>query len=289
MNIEKRRHIIRFKKILISAIDMTLLAMFTVLVVVVLRIFLFASFKIPSSSMEPTLLPGDFIIANKLIPGPRMDWWPGKKDDYTYRIKGIRTIKRNDVLIFNDPYHNSNSIKKNLNSHYIKRCIAIPGDTFYIKNGIYKIKNSSDKLGYYRYQKEIINYPELKEFKPKMFNGTDWTITFFGPIYIPGAETTIILDSINIKLYKNLIEYETQKTLTTEQNIFYIDGVPLQKYTFRQNYYFVAGDFAFNSKDSRYWGLLPEDFIVAKASFIWKSKCPDTGKYRFNRFFKTIN
>jgi len=289
MTIKEQRGFIKFKRILKSIGSMSLLVMLTVFIVAIFRVFLFASFKIPSSSMEPTLLPGDFIIANKLVPGPRIDWWPGKKDDSTYRIRGLRSIKRNDIVIFNDPYLNSNKIEKNLNSYYVKRCVAVPRDSFCIQDGIYMVDGISDTLGYYKYQKEIMSYPNMKDFKPRMFHGLDWTITSFGPIYIPGAGTTIVLDSTNIKLYKNLIEYETEKELKIEDSLFLIDGILLREYTFNQNYYFVAGDFVLDSKDSRYWGLLPEDLIIGKASFIWKSQRPDDSKYRFERFFKSIN
>ena len=51
----------------------------------------------------------------------------------------------------------------------------------------------------------------------------------------------------------------------------------------------MAGDKGENSQDSRYWGLLPEEYIVGKAAFIWKSVDPYTGKFRWERFFKTIH
>ena len=50
----------------------------------------------------------------------------------------------------------------------------------------------------------------------------------------------------------------------------------------------MAGDKGMNSQDSRYWGLLPEEYIVGKAWIIWKSVNQDTGKMRWNRFLKNI-
>ena len=289
MYMAQRKNISRFKKLLKILGNMALLAILTILIVVVLRIFLFASFKIPSSSMEPTLLPGDFIIVNKLIPGPRLDWWPGKNNKCSYRINGRRSIERNEVLVFNKPYQKLGKMEKSLNTYYVKRCVAIPKDTFYIEDGIYKVKGISGELGNVKFQKEIFNYSETKGFKPRMFKELGWTIASFGPIYVPGEGTTVNLDSMNIIVYKNLIEYETGKSLIINENSYSIDDITIRQYTFNQKYYFVAGDFAIDSKDSRYWGLLPEDFIIGKASFIWKSKCPNTNKYGFDRFFKSIN
>jgi signal peptidase I len=51
----------------------------------------------------------------------------------------------------------------------------------------------------------------------------------------------------------------------------------------------MAGDYTPDSRDSRYWGLLPEDHIVGKVAFVWQSKDRQTGKQRWERFFKTVN
>jgi len=50
------------------------------------------------------------------------------------------------------------------------------------------------------------------------------------------------------------------------------------EYTFKLNYYFMAGDYIFASQDSRYWGLLPEDCIIGKAILIWRSTDMNSGK-----------
>lgn len=60
-------------------------------------------------------------------------------------------------------------------------------------------------------------------------------------------------------------------------------------YRLRKNYYFMAGDNGMNSQDSRYWGMLPEEYIVGKAWIIWKSVDPYTDKFRWDRFLKVIH
>lgn len=266
----------------------SILSIITIVVIIALRVFLFASFKIPSSSLEPSLLPGDYVIVNKLVPGPRVDWWPNKKKEDFFRGKGSRAIQRNDVLIFNELYHNSSKIERNIDRYYVKRCISIPGDTFYIEDGIYKVRNVPDTLGYYKYQNEISDYVDLKHFKPEMFSKLGWTITSFGPIYIPHKNAEIKLDSTNFHVYKTLVEYESNGILEYRDKCFLLNGKIVEGYRFQQNYYFVAGDFALDSDDSRYWGLLPEDHIIGKVSYIWKSRDLSTGKYRFDRFFRSV-
>ncbi|MDR3245208.1 MAG: signal peptidase I, partial [Prevotellaceae bacterium] len=106
----------------------------TILFAIALRVFLLASFVIPTYSMAPTILPGDFILVNKMIPGPRIlnswDFLTGGTDFSMRRLKGYRKVKRNEVLVFNFPYSNHNKLELDFNVFYAKRCIAVPGDTF---------------------------------------------------------------------------------------------------------------------------------------------------------------
>jgi signal peptidase I len=66
-----------------------------------------------------------------------------------------------------------------------------------------------------------------------------------------------------------------------------LNGKPLNTYQFQKNYYFMAGDQVEGSQDSRYWGLLPEEYIVGKAWIIRESTDPYTGKFKWDRFKKT--
>ncbi|MDR0863307.1 MAG: signal peptidase I [Candidatus Symbiothrix sp.] len=262
-----------------------------------LRIFIFASFKVPSPSMEPTILAGDYVWVNKLTLGARMyanfDFIRGGKVE-TKRLPGIRKVKRNDVLVFNPPCNESGQFGFDINTFYIKRCVAIPGDTFYIDNGIYKIKNCPDVLGYYAHQWQF-----SKEMDENIHSGMTfdcfpfdefyhWTLKDFGPLYIPRKGDLMEINLQNIKLYHALIEYETGEIIAIRENKVYLNNKRLAFYTFRENYYFMAGDFVFNSGDSRYWGLLPEDHIIGKASVIWQSKDINTGKRRWKRMLKSI-
>ncbi|WP_303743913.1 S26 family signal peptidase [uncultured Duncaniella sp.] len=61
-----------------------------------------------------------------------------------------------------------------------------------------------------------------------------------------------------------------------------LDGKPLKSYTFTENYCFAAGDHVIDSKDSRYFGLIPEKFIVGTAGILWKS-------HDHRRIFTIIN
>lgn len=105
-------------------IELILLIFVSVIIVVTVRIFLFQTFKIPSSSMEPALEIGDRLVINKLIYGFNL---PGFKN----RIFALRKPKRGDVVVF---YRFSEYEDIDTEKHYVKRIVGIPGDKVEVKN-----------------------------------------------------------------------------------------------------------------------------------------------------------
>ena len=79
-----------------------------------------------------------------------------------------------------------------------------------------------------------------------------WTIKNFGPLYIPQKGVTIELDDVGRAIYGPVIEYETGSW----------PDESVTSHTFKNNYYFALGDNSMESQDSRYWGFIPEDFII---------------------------
>ena len=108
------------------------------LIWVFLQVTCIATFKIPSDSMEPSLLAGDNILVNKGVMGGRLfNVWDALegKDVHISRLSGLGKIKRNDVIVFNFPYSKQrwDSVAFDVMKYYVKRCVALPGDTFEIK------------------------------------------------------------------------------------------------------------------------------------------------------------
>ncbi|MDR2805608.1 MAG: signal peptidase I [Dysgonamonadaceae bacterium] len=268
-----------------------------IVLAICMRVFLFAVYSIPTPSMYPAIEPGDKVVVNKQIPGPRIirnfrSLHKNEKPDIK-RLRGFRTIRRNDVLIFNFFNADENCLDMDMNVLYVKRCVATPGDTFYIENGIYKVKNSAEILGCIEMQKQLAT-TDSSEIEPLLYScfpyheQFDWTIKNFGPIYLPKKDENLSLNASNALLYEKMIAYETGKKVTVRQGITYINDSLITEYTFQQNYYFMAGDHVFDSMDSRYWGLLPEDHIAGKVAFIWNTKDVNTGKIKWNRFLKAV-
>ena len=98
-----------------------------------------------------------------------------------------------------------------------------------------------------------------------------WTVDNYGPVWVPKKGSTITLTPQNIDVYRRCIEvYERNKWEQQGSKIF-INGKETTTYTFKMNYYWMMGDNRHKSQDSRFWGFVPEDHIVGKASIIWFS------------------
>lgn len=267
---------------------------------VFVQVFLIASFKIPSDSMSPELIKGDFVWVWKPTIGPRLfnifASMKGKQVDI-YRCPGFKNIHRNDVLVFNYPYSEWDKwdkIEMHILKYYIKRCIALPGDTLSVRDGLYEIGNSDVLVGNIESQKRIVtfnldNLPKEQFYTLPYDSILQWNIKDFGPIYIPRQGDSIPMNRTNYLLYKRLIEWEQKDTLIYRNNEVLLHKLPLKEYRFKNNYYFMGGDNSMSSVDSRFWGLVPEEYVVGKAWVIWKSISPNTGKMRWNRFFKPIH
>lgn len=262
----------------------------------VVQVFVFASFKIPSDSMEPELTTGDNVLVWKPTIGPRIfNLFASIRNEQTeiYRIPGFKKIKRNDILVFNFPHPNSwDKIEMHILKYYIKRCIGLPGDTLFIQNGYFHVQGVQAPLGNTNSQKQIAT---TNKFGDGIYNSfpfdsvIGWNIKNFGPLYIPAKGDSIAMNQRNFQLYKKLIEWEQKESLQYKDSIAFLNGKPISGYRFLKNYYFMAGDNGMNSQDSRYWGLLPEEYIVGKAWIIWKSVDPYTDKFRWGRFLKVIH
>ena len=281
-------------------LNLFLIAFGIVVIWVLLQVTTIATFRIPSDSMELTLLAGDNILVNKWVMGGRIfniwDAIDGKEVKIS-RLPALGKIKRNDVLVFNFPYPARwDSIGLNLMSYYVKRCVALPGDTFEIKKAHYRVRGCETSLGNVESQDALMRMAANgteKDYGIVMsgypYNGlVNWDIINFGPLYLPARGDDIEMNPKHVALYRNAIEWEQNKKLLLRGDTVLLNDSVIRNYRFKENYYFMTGDKVMNSQDSRYWGLLPEPFIVGKAVRVWKSVDRGTDKIRWKRIFRKI-
>ncbi len=207
--------------------------LFPVIVVVfILRSFLFEPFKIPSGSMIPTLLVNDLILVNKFHYGVRLPVANTK-------IIANNQPERGDVMVFRYPP------KPSLD--YIKRVVGLPGDEVAYLNK--QITVNGQPLAHKAlpdfFDEDALRYG--KQFEETTADGSRTyriLVEPQRPAFIPGAEDY---------KFKENCRYSTEGLVCK---------VP-------PGHYFMLGDNRDNSLDSRYWGFVPEENIVGKAFFVW--------------------
>lgn len=146
---------------------------------------------------------------------------------------------------------------------------------------------------------QLAQRPDVIEVKPYIYpqgqdgrdlfphaEGYEWSVDNFGPVHIPAKGESIRLTLQTLPLYQRVIEVYEGNTLEVKDGKIFINGVETDTYIPQMNYYWMMGDNRHNSADSRYWGFVPEDHIVGKASMVVFSKDKEHGGIRWNRIFR---
>lgn len=246
---------------------------------VLLLIVVFDTFSTPTGSMTPTIKPGSRgMIINKLKLGGRIFDVYDAAAGLPFKVRrlpGYGKLENNDIIVFNGTFTDGwDSVAMNMRRYYCKRAVAVAGDTLEIRDGHYRVSGfygtlgvESEQLQVCHYKKYLASLPDSLAhpgwFQTLPYDGeTGWTIADFGPIVVPAVGTTIPIDRLNYRIYRKYITWETGIKPEWRDGRAWLGDTPLDSYTFTENYCFAAGDHAIDSQDSRYWGLVPEKFIV---------------------------
>lgn len=277
-------------------IQFTLLILLPFALAVFIRTFLLDIYFVPSSSMQSTLFPNDYVLVNKVSYGTKI---PNRVVDvpvigslFTKDIKSqtynlyrplnkFSDFKREDIVVFKSVTDDAKFL--------IKRIIGMPGDTLLIKNAIVKVNNQLlEDHPYYCYSyidSTQRNMPMAKNYSNKEYDTLNkvkkmrlfkniltqpsqtffvfpyekklWTRDNYGPIIIPKKGVTLKLNNENINVYKNILKHFEDEDIRLFDN----DTIT---YTFKNNYYFMMGDNRHASIDSRFFGFVPESYIQGK-------------------------
>ncbi len=220
------------------------------LIVFALRSFVAEPFKIPSSSMRPTLEVGDFILVNKFSYGIRLPIIEKK-------IIPTGDPQRGDVVVFRYPMNPSQD--------YIKRLIGVPGDIVEYRDK--KLKINDQPLP----QQRDADYSYLEGYRFESLQQFTETTRSDGGAH----EYHIAVDPRKPTLDLNhVFHFPHQSACKYFENGF--------RCTVPEGHYWMMGDNRDNSEDSRYWGFVPDENLRGKAFFIWFN-WEDISSFAFNR------
>lgn len=220
------------------------------LIALCIRGFIVEAFKIPSTSMLPTLSVGDHIFVNKFIYGIRVPFT-------TIRIVDLKTPARGDVIVFVPPFETR--------ENFIKRVVGVPGDHIRIEDR--RVFVNDEELQHVEVAVE--QHPNDKRLL-RVVGDEQRTIPF-----APGWNNVLLFDE-TIALRPHLIQYDRHRWREEIEIV-----VP-------PGHLFVMGDNRDNSRDSREWGFVPFSHVKGKAMFVWLSLDHDHGGIRWKQFGRWV-
>lgn len=205
--------------------------------VLIMRSFIYEPFRIPSGSMMPTLVEGDFILVEKFRYGLR---------DPVWRKELIETGRpqRGDIAVFKYPLQPD--------VDYIKRVVGLPGDRVIYREKMLYIHPAECPQPCAEPEIMVAEHVELSQ----------------GEFFRDRTPLTRIAETLDGSSYEILIDH-TSPSLTG--NYVRQPGTRSDEWIVPNGHYFMVGDNRDNSIDSRFWGFVHEDLLVGRATFIWMS------------------
>jgi signal peptidase I len=197
----------------------------TVAIFLAIRTFLIEAYRIPSGSMIPTLLVGDWLFVNKLAYGPHVPFT-------SINLPGYDEPDRGDVIVFVSP--NQSDQPEDPNPTLVKRLVAVAGDTVWMRGGLFHLNGKP---------------------QPQRF-GADQNPKGDGDFSHP--------------LFSWQREFELRGSSYGEPPVSPTldDWGPL---VVPAGYLFMLGDNRYNSKDGRYWGMVPRENVRGRPVFVYYS------------------
>ena len=265
---EERKKPMTFKE---QVVSWTKTIVGAVVVVMIINGLAIASFVVPTGSMQKTVMAGDFLFVNKFIYGPSSPQViPFLNIPLPFfRFPGLRSPEQGDVIVFIYPGERNELKPKNF-EYYLKRCVAVAGDSLLIVNKKVYVNgvefplppNAAPPL-----------YPVNNAPAPSPY-GKGFTFDNYGPIKVPKEGDILQLNNSNIADWKIFIEREGHK-VSFDVNTITIDGTVTNEYKVQRNYCFGMGDNRDDSKDSRDWGFIPYENVVGTPIMVYWSWSPE--------------
>jgi signal peptidase I len=213
------------------------------LAVLILRAFLFEPFRIPSDSMMPTLYAGDFILVNKFAYGIRLPV-------INTRVVDVGTPNRGDVVVFRYPPDPA--------INYVKRVVGLPGD---------RVRVLGDRI---YVNGEVAPWVELPAYSDGCYEQMQRARETIGE-HVHEALYCNTLEDLTVAPYPSCKRSLDRGYFCSPSPTGSPDHGDRPEYVVPEGQYFMVGDNRDNSADSRYWGFVPDENLVGRATRIWLS------------------
>ncbi len=265
---------------------------------IILNSFVFASFVVPTGSMEDTVLAGDFLFVNKFIYGgstPRHIFYTNIRIPF-FSVPGFRDVRKGDVIVFEFPGLRD-EVQPEEFHYYLKRCVALSGDTVEIRDRVLYVNGEQAPRPKYMRTAPRAPIPPNQTDTRIFPKGMPWNEDNYGPLYVPGKGDTLYFNEDNFEAWQVFIQREGVSARMLNDGTIIIDGEETDHYVVRRNYMFGLGDNRNNSLDSRYFGLIAEDLLIGSPMIVYLSWDPHIpfvnlfgklGSIRWDRFGRLI-
>lgn len=257
--------------------------------VLVINSFVLASFEVPTGSMEDTVKIGDRLFVNKFI--------YGGSTPYTipltsiriphFRVPGFRSVRQGDVIVFDWP-GTRDQVEKPVQTWYLKRCIALPGDELRIDRRVVMVNGKI--VPFPAHGKHTRREPDPPGYgNPYIFpRGARFNQDNYGPIIVPQKGMSLVLNAQSFPGWEVFIEREGHSAELRDGRIF-IDGRETSYYVVERDYVFAMGDNRDDSLDSRFWGFVPVEDIIGTPMIVYWSWDPHIPIYKIFSKFGSVN
>ena len=243
--------------------------------------------RVPTPSMETTIMTGDFLMVNKFaydLTTPRNIPFTDIELPFTQLLRW-NDPDRGDIVVFEFP-GNRDEIKNSKIDNYVKRCVAVAGDTLEVRDKILYVNGKEAPIPIHVQYARNYLLPKDHLDADLFPRGTKGNADHYGPIIIPKRGDIINLSTSNIEQWKTFIDREFGKDVVQiESGKIFVDGKETTQYKVHDDYYFMMGDNRDNSLDSRYWGFVPRRNVIGSPLFVywsWDSNIP------FSDFFNLL-
>jgi signal peptidase I len=235
----------------------------TILVALLLKTAVVDAVRIPTRSMEGTLVPGDFVLVNKVVYGARTpDALPFTRISLpSLHLPGLTTPRRGDVIVFSYPGDPA-ELQGTHTVRLVKRCVAVPGDTVLVAGEIVYCNGGAVPPVRPGAGERNASHEET---------GAGEAGTAVRSLVVPARGKLLDVRGPDADFWRTLISREGHSVGVNDRGETIIDGSVQEAYRVEQDYYFVLGDNRAESLDSRSWGLVPANRIIGKAMIVYWS------------------